>query len=361
MRSAVEGVIYFYIFICIALLVFNVVYIMRDTFVERRRGERIVWWKNKLTGAGCLSGSQPVPENLYNRLCRIEHLMAFHAVVTEDVLPDADRTEAFFRTNLGMLRRLALEYGRKTAMERAYYAYVIASFHSPLETPHDNLSEILLRYIDDSTVYCRENVLNAFYALGSEQALEQALAALNENGYYHNPKLISDGMARFTGDKISLVRRLWRHRYDWEECLVVGLVQFATGIKGDTFDADFLAELESGELSEEIRFALVRYFRRHHYETAAEVLIRLLRHDETGEDNLAIAAAASLVSYPGGDTKEALKKAVTSRNWYVRRNAAGSLAEIGITDKDLEDIRSSHDRYAEEMIGYMLGEKEEGK
>lgn len=60
--------------------------------------------------------------------------------------------------------------------------------------------------------------------------------------------------------------------------------------------------------------------------------------------------------YPGPQTLEILKKETSSKNWYVRHNAAKSLAVLN-TDRDaLADILQGNDRYAKEMLEYQLDE-----
>ncbi len=56
----------------------------------------------------------------------------------------------------------------------------------------------------------------------------------------------------------------------------------------------------------------------------------------------------------GPQTLEILKKEISSKNWYVRHNAAKSLAVLN-TDRDaLADILQGNDRYAKEMLEYQL-------
>ena len=212
----------------------------------------------------------------------------------------------------------------------------------------------MLSYLEDSTVYCRENVLHALYALGRPQALEHAFEILNQRGWYHNPKLIADGMASFTGDKTALVLRLWKHRGEWEESLNVGTVQFAMSLTDPALDEAFYQALDAEVLTTEVRFALVRYFQRHPYEPVRHVLYRLLDTQDAQDSQLAVAAAAALQLYPGEDTRQHLKQALHSRSWYVRHNAASSLNRLGITPEDMEEIRQSGDRYALEMLQYVI-------
>ena len=349
MRSVVEGVIYFYLFICVTLLVFNILYIARSTSVSKAREGRIRQWGKELAA---LPASGELTERQGARLKKIENLMAFQAVLAEQM--SEDQAREILRNNRPLFRSLALFYGKKPAMERAFFAYVIASFHPPVGEGHEQMAEILLRYLDNSTVYCRENVLHALYALGSAQAVEHAFTIMSQNSWYHSPKLISDGMVRFSGDRTALVRRLWNHRADWEECLVVGTVQFASLLPSDDFAADFLEALRKEELTTEAKFALVRYFQRHRYAPAGSVLRGFLESHTAEEGQLAVASAAALAAYPGEETRDALKQGLHSRNWYVRRNAAQSLVRLGLTPQEEEAIRAEGDRYANDMLDYAL-------
>lgn len=358
MRLTVESVIYFYIFICVALLVFNLLYITRSQRTKRRRMSRVRWWERELAGLFAAGGdSGQSAGELFARLKRTEELMAFQEALGEHLPAYPQEMRALFLQNRQPLYALALAYEKKPPMDRAFFAYVIASFHPPIGTGHDMLVEILLGYMENSTVYCRENVLNALYALGSERGIEHAFELLNLRGWYHHPKLLSDGLAKYTGDKARLVQRLWQRRKQWPEFLVVATVQFASGLGEDTFSQPFLEALVQEALPMEARFALVRYFQRHVCDAAKPVLLDLMDMHTGTEQQLAIAAASALSAYPGEDTRRSLKAALSSRNWYIRRNAALSINKLGITQDDVAEIRSGGDRYALEMLEYAAGNR----
>ena len=218
---------------------------------------------------------------------------------------------------------------------------------------HDQLVELLLDFLDNSTVYCRENVLRALCAMGSAPALEHALARFHEQGWYHQPRLISDGLTAFAGDRAALARRLWDAGAAWDENLRIGIIQFASNLS-ESFADLFLPALTQKETSSETRFALIRYFQRKPTPAARPILFELAL---TGKDEggPAIAACAALARYPGPDTEQVLEDALLSRNWYVRRNAAASLSALGVEAETLTKPRQSGDRYAVEMLTYMAG------
>ena len=56
----------------------------------------------------------------------------------------------------------------------------------------------------------------------------------------------------------------------------------------------------------------------------------------------------------GGDVQDALTAAIYSANWYVRSNAAASLARQGLDYSDLISVVAGGDRYVREMMLYQL-------
>lgn len=343
MRMTVEGVIYLYIFICVALLAFNLLYIWRSKWVEKRRGWRIRRWKTQLRKNTSLS------EASLRQLKDINQLTAFSVALEESGLVHSQ----WFRDNIGAIQTLAGLYVRRPAMERAFMAYWLASFHTRVPQEQAMLPQLLLQYLDRSTVFSRENTLLALYALGYPPAIEHAFQIMSDRQYYHNPKLLSDGLARYTGDPDELIERLWKHRGDWEECLSVAIVQYASLQKEDHWGEAFLPAMMNPQISLEIRFALIRYFQRHRHDGALPELLRLVYSENAGESELKVAAVSALQNYPGEEVHQALLYSLQARNWYVRRNAAQALLKRGISQQDLEQVRRSGDRYALEMLEYM--------
>lgn len=353
MRLPVRAVIYFYIFICVVLLLFNLLYIFRSGSVKRQQRRKIQHWKKYLDS---FTEGTPIREHgeLFRQLKNVQELMAFYEAMGSREQEQPGEAASFFQKNHSTVLELAREYGEKDAMEQAFFAYVIAAFHPAIGDRRSPLLEQLLNYLDHSTVYSRENILNALYALGNIQSVEHAFLLMSQRGWYHDPRLLSDGLNRFQGEKETLANRLWRCRDQLIECFQVGTIRFAESFGGSHFPEAFLRALETEGLPTETQFTLVRYFRRHAVPYAQPVLLRLLKGESGGKRELAIAAVAALASYPDEKTRQALKEALHSPNWYVRQNAARSLKAQGVTWEEC-GIDSSADRYATEMLEYILG------
>ena len=168
---------------------------------------------------------------------------------------------------------LAVEYGKRQSMERAYFADVIARFPPYTDGKHHPLMEILTAYMENSTVYCRENVLRALSSLGNAQAVETALQVLNDGGYFHHHKLLADRLTDFTGDCEALAARLWRHKNAWSGEMMVAVVEFITNCS-ENYCETFLPLLRDEWEDLELRLCAMRYFRRHPYPPAHPVLLR---------------------------------------------------------------------------------------
>lgn len=348
MYTIVDKVIYFYIFICLFLLIYNIVYIIRRTHQKKRRARQIERWKAILTRR-----RMPV-----KKLRNPEALTAWHsALFAPDSPLSGGERAAYLDENRQALLHLAWDYRRHDAMERAFCAYILREIFLADAGDWRAFAGPLLSYLDHSTVYCRENVLQALYVLGHPDAIGKAFGIMNGNGWYHDPRLLSDGLMEYSGDKEQLIRYLWANREKWMDEYGVAIVRFAMQVSPE-FQKDFLCALRDRETPLEIRFALVRYFRKYPGPAAGEYLRSLFEEKDPDDSSLTIAAASSLVSYPDRQTRAVLKHALSSRNWYVRHNAALSLHELGITPEEIDEIRLGEDRYALEMIQYIT-EREE--
>ena len=66
-------------------------------------------------------------------------------------------------------------------------------------------------------------------------------------------------------------------------------------------------------------------------------------------------AVLSLGNYPGKHSIVVLKSALSSSNWYIRYNAADVLTgRFGLSYLDISDIYNGRDRYAREILTYMM-------
>ena len=219
--------------------------------------------------------------------------------------------------------------------------------------------DLLLSYLEDSSVYCRENVLKALYASGNVQALYNMLSRMEEYRIFHHRKLITDGLITFKGDKKALAEILWSHMDMFGENMKVAIINFITATQED-YGEEFMKALQKKHQNIEVTLSLIRYYRRHYYEPILPLLYDYMNRDV--DNSISIVVASVLTKYPMEETREVLKNSIHHTNWYVRLNSATSLVEMNISDEDINSIIDSGDAYAMEILHYVLEENsEEGR
>lgn len=358
-QEIVSIVVYFYIFICIALLVFNIAYIAYSKQHQTRNRKLI----NKMKKFQLQILNQNVREltvkqkkYLVRRLKKTAGLEAFSKSLEENKKElSEEANDQYLVIGREVFVELTKIYCHRPVMERAFWASFVADYFGNVKDHFQRMGELFLFYFRDSTIYCRENVLRALYVIGKPEDIKRALQIMQAYGWYHHPRLISDGMMIFKGDKEALVRYLWSND-EWSQGIKIALIQFMTNVS-DSF-TDLMMNSINVE-DEEVQFAAIRYFERHPSEKVKSKLIEIVE----SEREPAVAAVLALSVYKDEETKAVLNKAMVSFNWNIRKNAALALLKMGLSPEEEEALKNHPDRYAREMFDYVLesGGRKEGE
>jgi len=357
----IDIVIYFYLLACFIFMLFNYVYIIHAKRKKSDKKHKMKQWMNEIQDQfnwiSELGALQPQHvRRLLRKLAKPETLIDYSNAL--DILkrkyPEA--VTGYIGAGYDLYQKLAKKYKTKDRMERTYYASFISRFLPGASIQNDKntlLLDTLTSYLGDSDVYCRENTLRALYALGNLQAVENALQMINDRGWFHHCELISDGLASFTGDKEALAAVLWDKYKKWDDYLMLAVVQFIMTFSPNYRKA-FLPVLQDSSANLEIRLAIIRYYKRYIYKPVQHILIQYLNDDGIIDENLMIAAAFVLGSYPGNSTVEALIHSLSSSNWHIRNNAASALIAMETPETVLRGILQGDDKYASDMLLYKM-------
>ena len=364
---SIPVIIGFYMFISASLLVFNVLYIIKQRGTDARHGGKTEAWLREIEPR--LNAMQAEPrghvdpshrKRLAEKLRHTTELMGYHSAMQRMAKRHKARDiRAYLGECSPSFERLASGYARRKDMEKAYFAYVLSQF-PPAADETRPPEEMLLPYLTGTNVYCRENTLRALYALGDAAAVEHAFVILAEQHIFHHEKLLTGGLMTFSGDKGALAGQLWRYVPDWPAHMGVAVVQFIEQC-GAGYCQAFYDALAKPGLDLHVRLSILHYFRRYPFEPMRPLLLQYLNHADGMATELAIASASTLAAYPGQESIDALKSALFSRNWHVRNNAALSLLALETDSRDLDEALQGNDRYALEMLCYHVqsqGEEE---
>lgn len=351
--------LYVYLFSCFALFIFNLLYMILSSFLNKRRHQKCSQYETQIMNESIylqthskLSISHE--RYLLKRLRNINDLIAFNKALDHF---EKKSVEPYLTQLLPIWQQLAVSYLKKDNMKKAFFAYVISKHGLYYGKEYRPLMQLLLQFLDHSTIYCRENVFKALCTLGNIQAIENMMNIINDKEWFHHQKLVADNLSVFQGDQELLMTRLWQHVNEWNDHLMVAVVQFISQKNGN-FQQIFLPYLRSPQTSLEVRLAMIRYYRLHPYEPVREILYSFIDDTMIQDVSLTIVSAFALDHYPGNKTIELLKKALCHHNWYVRRNAAASLVHLKVAKKDLKDIYEGKDPYAKEILTYMYKKQE---
>ncbi|MED9965734.1 MAG: hypothetical protein UFJ18_02960 [Blautia sp.] len=355
----IEFIIYIYMLICVSLIGYNVVSMLdkkqKDKRYKKRCSEIKEIFEKQLY---CLEQGNILTEKeqdkFVKKLCRVEYLMAFEQVLTEEL--EAGRNlEIYFENYRRSTQQLCAHYQNKEDMQKAYMAYVLSYCHVKNTQENTVAIEFLLNMLGNKNIYCRENALYTLYSVGDEELLIEGLRRLNASPYFHYSKLLTEGLLTFRGDYHKLIDGLWEIWEEWKveiQVAILNYIRFKTG----GYEDKMYQLLRDERQNEEIHYSAIRYLGKYAYIPVYPLFLAFL--EEKGERwNYAAIAASALASYPGESTIHNLKKALGNANWYVRYNAAQSLMNLGVRESDLSDVLNGKDRFAKEMLEFCLEEQ----
>ncbi len=359
--SNVNVLLYLYLFVCILLILFNVFYIFYADLIKRgisrEAGSWVGYIRKELDTVGTDSVSEAHIRKLSKYCSHTNGLLAYYRALEslnteDDLLP---KLALYMKGCKRAYEELALEYLNKDDMDKAFMAYFVSVTSQAYKGDYQRIYIILKTYMDGSSIYCRENILKALYALGDADKLCDFLLVMDGNEMYHNRKLLTDGLYSFNGDKDKLAELLWSHRDDFSEETLLSVIGFITIVSGD-YGKVFYDHIRKETVSLEEKLAFLRYFRKHAYDCVVPLLYDYMNDDDK-DVNVSIVTASVLSAYPSDETRAVLRKALTSRNWHIRLNAANSLVDFNLDTDAIKDILSVDDKYAKEVMTYVLEER----
>ncbi len=337
--------------IALAILVIR----FRNARLEEKRrteeGKRIVVWHRTLERCREADDYRLEPQELA-RFSDSGMLKAFEFMAGQE---GAGSCERVLEANSAELVRRISE--KADTEEKGFFAYMLSEHGKGLGAKAEKVyTEFLFDLLLSDSVYCRENALRALYGFGNAEDVARAVKVLSDAGKLHNEKLLSDGLASFSGDAGELseaLMKLFPQLDDHSQSAVVTFFTFAGIHSYDGFFRDRVAE---ADVSTDQRCDIFRLLMKAPCEETKEILIReLLENGSSGSWEAAAVAATGLSSYPGdGGVISALLEQIKSPHWDVRMNCAFSLVRLGPGDDTLNGILSGGDAYAADALRFAL-------
>lgn len=253
---------------------------------------------------------------------------------------------------------LAKVYEKKNTVPKAYFAFVSEKLRLNRSEEYDELTEIMIRYASEPSVYCRENALKALYAFGNVDAIVDVFLVLSEKKISHHRKLITDGLIGFTGNTEKLSTLLFSHLDSFSLPYQIAIVDYFR-FSGGHLKERMITLIENPSTDKDLVCSVLRFYQKYPVEKFKNIFLSYLEPSRIDRWECSSTAALTLAKYPGEDTLTTLKSALTSKYWYVRLNAARAIADLEIEEERLKDILQGQDDYAKEQLLYHMTNKQE--
>ncbi|MDZ5253226.1 HEAT repeat domain-containing protein [Clostridium sp. LIBA-8841] len=352
-----------YIFLSLILFIYiifmSILYIKFEKLVTRKREEKISNIENeiieniktqvlKVTNNNNLSKD----EILYVKkiLRKSKSRQAFNNIISElnDVKSSKYDISKFMINYLEVIEYEIKKYRKKDSIKKCYFILNLGEYKvNTLE-----IQKFLIECLEDNSLYVRYNALNSIARIGKKENFIEALIYMSKNKIYLNNKVFIEVLDKFKNNyevNKELLKNLDKLSAEIQ-CLIID--SFSKN-KFDFCKESILMKLKE-ESHREVRISIIKYFGNNYYDEAQDSLIKLLSSKWWEERAM---AAKSIGKYYSFEVENSLKESIKDENWYVRLNSASSILENNCTKEIVKEVLNSEDKYAKEILLYVLQQK----
>lgn len=359
----IETVVFIYMYVCICVVVYDFLFIYQTKFSEYKLPGRVLIIKDLLKKQYDLIKQEGKPDiKLQKKLIRYLKQLPYLTALSLILIEDKELVVFWAGHSTDVLHCLTRKYYHKSDEKKAFLAYLISKMELVVST-EANTSKIsrtameLVNYMKEQSVYVRENAFKAILSFGDYQSVLWAIKQMNENPSHQNERLLGDDLLEFKGDRDLLCKLLFHDFDELTPTIQVAFINYMRFVSNDFVNQEkyyeqFYILLVSNQTNKEVRLALIRYFRRNKYSPVYQLLLDFISEKNELMWEYAAVSASTIAVYLGEETIPALLKALKSRSWYIRFNAAESLLSLNI---DCEQFfENEKDSFAEEMLQFRM-------
>lgn len=336
----VENLIFVYMLICGALILFNLVCIfyfsLRERLVKTKSDSLMTYEEKKI----CV-----------RKLRRENNLVALEMALDNLKDGNPEEHEKYVSRVKWVFRKIIGRGKARDSLIRAYIYYLSSKFGLFENSTDRRILNPVLRDACTNDIYLKINALRMLFSVGNVGIMSEAIEAIDRKNVSLNNKLLHDGLMTFSGDREALSERLW-HIFPQlsfrMQAVLLDYFRFSSG----SYQERMLEIMKDPKTDKELVFSCMRYFQKYPYEQALPYLLEFAKGLDDGVWEYSAIAANALTSYPGKESFDALCALLSSKNFRVRYNAAQSLILQGYTEDDLRPILDGDDMYAREALEY---------
>lgn len=350
-----EYLIYVYITLCACMMLFNIIYMlfMNSTEKFENKGKNTLSKKMNIQFV-LLENKSKISvrhkEYLYRKLKRTHNLILFENILDKQ---SEDIKQKYINNVQYVFHDLALYYQKKDSIKKAYFAYIVGKYRFSKNLENDVLISTIYGFLDEESIYCRDNSLKTIIRLENINNIIRALKRINEINYYYYPEMILKDLLEFTGDKIELAQKMWNNFELFNENIQIAIIGYISE-ENLNYSKEFYSLLIKDSTNKNIKLEVIKYYRNNIYEFVKEILIYNTKLTGIENKELVIESAKTLQSYNSPETKDALKSLLKRNDWTIREVASESLIYLGTSYIELAEIYNGEDEIAREILKYKV-------
>lgn len=311
----INNFIYFYIAICIILIVFELAWnIYMKQYDVRMAKMKIKYKANIYTGANCINKINV--GRLSKELKNVNNLIAFQNAY-EEILEENIRKDFIYEV-LPVFIYLNIYYAnRKNEMEKALFAYVVGKDLIINNIQNANiLVETMYGFLNSNSLYCRANAMKALFSIEKVDNVIKAIGIINSNKLEYNHNLLTSNLKNFNGDKKSLATELNKSFFMYSENIQIAIIRFLT-VYNFIEENELINRLKNPNLSVNVKCEIMRFFQENKNEDAKHLLISLLNNENIVANDFTLKAIGTVGYYYDNDVEKLLIKLKNSRDEMI--------------------------------------------
>lgn len=349
-------IIYIYIYIIVSLILFDLWYTMNDKLQEKWNHKKLTQYKDMIQTQINIMESNPVMDKKHAKKLKwkfrkINNLLIYQEAMKELHEEYSKKVGEYLVLYAPVFQVILHSYRKKDSIYKAFLASFLSLYYPFHLNSNSIIDEEIMKYVEDNSIYCRENAMLYFYKRGSSTLVINALKLISDKGLYYNKKLLANDLLKFSGNQEELAQKLFQEFEHFSVDFQVSIVNYLRFSKAD-LNKEFYQMLISDEYDKEVDLAMIRYFGSKKYEKVLPYLLELLKNTNKEDVEYKIIATQAIRIYDSKEVRASLIKCISDDNWYVRKNAANSLYKMKLTKTDMKEIEAIQDKYGMEMIEY---------
>lgn len=323
----VNNFIYFYIGVCLLLIIFEVLWGQYIKLYNVRFKKKKINYKKQILAFARGTEKDIEVIRLTKELKNINNLMAFQSAY-EEISKRRDCKNYIYKI-LSAFIYLNIYYSQKKSnMEKAYFAYVISKDLDIENVENINvLLETLYEFLNNDYISCRVNAMNAICVIGKVDNVKRGIKIISDTKKNFNSILLANCLKSFRGDKQVLAQELFEDFETYEENVQIAMMMYLSEYSFVP-DEKIIEKLDSNIISVNVKCEILRYFQVNLSEEIKLYLLKRLNENNMKANDFNIKAIGTLGYYTDDEVFEFLNRLRSSEDEMILETAYRSIDKI---------------------------------